>query len=124
MGSIGRRLQGLEEIDRKRATPEIRQAWNCLSDEECALILAPYHFNRDATPEESAAQSQARVAMPEALIACAIGYREDLSEEEVSRGLRGVSAPLLERRRGWLLAQLHRLSEKGRYEPKEEARAP
>ena len=108
-----RRLQGLEEVDRERATAEIRQAWDSLSDEDCALILAPYHFKRDPTPEESAAESQARAAMPEALLARAIGYREALSEEEVSRRLRGVTTPVLERRRALLLAQLHRLSEEG-----------
>lgn len=113
MGSIGRRLQGLEEIDRERATAEIRRVWGCLSDEDWALILAPYHFRRDPTPEESAAENQARAAMPEALIARAIGYREDLSEEEVSRRLRGVAAPVLARRRVGLLAQLNRLSEEG-----------
>ena len=99
--------------DRERATAEIRRAWDRLSDEECALILASYHFKREPTLGERAAESQARATMPDALIARAIGYRESLSAEEVARRLRVVIDPVLERRRGRLLNQLRSLEGEG-----------
>jgi hypothetical protein len=106
VGSITRRLQTLEESSREQATAEVRRAWDRTPDKEVALILAPFHFGRDPTPEEAAAQEQAREVMPEALIARAIGYSEDLAEEEVSRRLGEMMDPVLQTRRGRLLRRL------------------
>lgn len=111
MGSITRRLKALEEHDRERATDEVRRAWMRLSDEELALIFAPFHFNRESTPEEAIAQKESRKTMPESLIARAIGYREDLSEAEVSRRLGEVTDPVLRTRRHGLLRQLETFTE-------------
>ena len=106
MGSINRRLQTLEENSREQATAEVRRAWDRTPDKEVALILAPFHFGRDPTLEEAAAQEQAQEAMPEALIARAVGYSEDLPEEEVSRRLGEVIDTVLASRRVRLLRTL------------------
>lgn len=113
MGSITRRLQTLEDRSREQAVAEIRQAWESLSDEQMVLVLAPFHFGREPTPEEAAVEEQCREVMPESLIARAIGYSEALSEEEVSRRLKEVTEPILRTRRSGLLRQLQSLEEAG-----------
>jgi hypothetical protein len=109
VGRITRRLEDLEHRSREQAKVEIRQAWDRLSDEELALILAPFHFGREPTSEEAAARSSFEGGISEALIARAIAYREDLAEEEVSHRLGEVMHPVLERRRGRILDQLRSL---------------
>ncbi len=47
MASITRRLQTLEDHSREQAMAEIRRAWDRLSDEEMALVVAPFHFGRE-----------------------------------------------------------------------------
>lgn len=111
MGSITRRLRTLEENSREQAAAEIRRAWDRCSDDELALVLAPFHFGRDPTPKEAAAQEAFREAMPEVLVAHAIGYSEDLAEEEVSRRLGEVIDPVLRSRRGRLLQRLRERGE-------------
>jgi hypothetical protein len=113
MGSITRRLRQLEERNREQATAEIRRAWDRCSDEELAVILAPFHFGREPMPEEAAAEAEFRAAVPEALIARAIGPPEDLPEEEVSRRLGEVVDPVLRPRRSRLLRQLGELEREG-----------
>jgi hypothetical protein len=92
---------------------EIRRAWDRLPDEEIALVVAPLHFGREPTPEEAKAQKGSREAMPESLIARAIGCSEEMAEEEVSRRLREVTDPVLRTRRQGLLRQLQTFTEAG-----------
>lgn len=99
MGSIGRRLERLEDRDRETAAAEVRRAWDRLSDEEMALVLGPYRHGREPTAEESAAEERFRRAVPEALIARAIGYSEEMADTGVSRRLQELIAPVIERRR-------------------------
>jgi hypothetical protein len=103
---VERRLEDLEEIDRERATAEVRRAWDRLSDEELALVLAPYYFDRDPTPEEGAAEALISATVSEDLIARSIGYRVGLSDEEISRRLREVTDPIMKRRRCRLMSRL------------------
>ncbi|MEJ7815479.1 MAG: hypothetical protein WKF53_09930 [Rubrobacter sp.] len=111
MGSIGSRLRTLEDHSREQAAAEVRRAWEELTDDRMALVLAPFHFRREPTPEEAAAEEEFREAVPELLIVSAIGYREDLAEEEVSRRLREMIDPVLQPRRGRLLRELQSLEE-------------
>jgi hypothetical protein len=113
MGSVTRRLQALEDCSREQAAAQIRQAWDRLSDEEMALILAPGHFGREPTPKEARAQKESREAMPQSLIAHAIGYQEEMPGEEVSRRLKEVTDPVLKTRRHGLLRQLQSFAEDG-----------
>ncbi len=113
MGRIARRLQALEGRDRNHAAAAIRRAWERLSDEDVSLILAPFHFGRDPTLEEAAAAEGFREVVPEALIARAIGYSEKLADDEVSRRLREVLAPVPRLRRGRLLRQFGAPEEAG-----------
>lgn len=113
MGSVTRRLQALEDCSREQAAAQIRQAWDRLSDEEMALILAPGHFGREPTPKEARAQKESREAIPESLIAHAIGHREDMVEDEVFRRLGEVTDPVLQTRRRGLLRQLQTFTEAG-----------
>lgn len=113
---ITRRVRMLENQSREQAVAEIRRAWDRLTDAELVLLLAPYHFGREPTPEEAETEEEFRGVVPNSLIAHAIGYSETLSEEEASRRLREVTAPIHERvqaRRGRLLQQLQSLEEAG-----------
>lgn len=116
MGSVSRRLQALENQSREQAVAEIRRAWDRLTDAELVLLLAPFHFGREPTLEESAAEAGFREAVPEDLIARAVAYSETLPHEEVSRRLREVTAPVRKRvqaRRDRLLQQLQSLEKAG-----------
>lgn len=97
MGSIARRLNTLEDRDRAQAAAEVRRAWENLSDEGYLLVLAPFYFGREPTPEETAAEEKFREMVPEPLIARAIGHRPDLAEEELSRRMAELLGPVLKR---------------------------
>jgi hypothetical protein len=99
MGSITNRLRALEERGRGWATDEVRRAWMRLSDEEMALILAPFHFGRPPTPEELAARTRFQEAVPETLIARAIAFTGEMSADEVGHRLQELLDPVLARRR-------------------------
>ncbi len=86
MGSVGKRLLRLEELSRERAIAQLRGAWASLTDEEIALVLAPYSDGRRTpTPEERAVAEKMRAFAPEELIASAIGLTERMGTEEVDR---------------------------------------
>ncbi len=114
MGSVGRRLEALEGHSRAQATAEVRRAWEGLTDGELALILAPFYFGREPTPEEKAAEEKANEMMPEGRIKQAVGYFEEMGEEELSRRMRELVDPVLSRRRDGLRHQLARSMEGGR----------
>lgn len=109
MGNITRRLKALEEHSRKQAAAEYVRAWERLTDQELALLIAPGHFERKPTSKEAAVEEAFLETMPEFLMAWAIGYSEDLNEEEVSRRLDNLQGPVIERRRSEVLAQLRTL---------------
>lgn len=113
MGNITRRLQTLEDHSREQAVAQIHRAWDRLSDEEVALILAPFHFGWEPTPEEAIAEEESRRTIPESLIARAIGYSEEMAKEEVSRRLKELTDPVLRTRRQGLLRQLQSFTEAG-----------
>ncbi len=113
MGSIESRLRRLEDRSRERAAAVVRRAWEGLTDEEVALILSPLYFGREPAPEEAATEEKFRAAVPETLIARAIGYREGLTEEEVSRRLRELTTPVLRPHRSRLLRELRSLEQEG-----------
>lgn len=92
---------------------EIRGAWDRLLDEEMALVVAPFHFGREPKPEETAMEEEFRQAVPQSLVAWAIGYSEEMAEEEVSRRLKEVTDPVLRTRRQGLLRQLQSFTEAG-----------
>jgi len=76
----------LEEVSRERATSRLRQAWASLTDEEVAVVLAPYAEwvqYGEPTEEEKEVRGKARDAMPEELIATAIGFTERMESEEI-----------------------------------------
>ncbi len=106
MGRIETRLRTLEDHARERAAAVVRRAYESLTTPEVALILAPFYFGREPAPEETTAAEEFQKAVPEALIARAIGYREDLAEEEVSRRLGELITPVLRPRRDRLLREL------------------
>jgi hypothetical protein len=108
---LERRLGNLEGIDRQSAAAEIRRAWDRLSDQEIALVLAPYHFEREPTLEEQAAEASFSATVLEALVARSIGYRDGLSDEEVSRRLREVTDPITKRRRARIMSYFQALEE-------------
>lgn len=88
MGSVSKRLDRLEENSRDRAATELRRAWASLTDKEVADLLAPYadwtsvsHPN----PQGRVLEKRARAAMPEELIARAIGLTEGMESEEIDR---------------------------------------
>ena len=86
MGGVSRRLERLEDFARDRAVGELRRAWASLTDEEVALVMAPYADGiREPTPEERKIEEKARAAMPEELIARAIGLTERMESEEMDR---------------------------------------
>jgi hypothetical protein len=110
LGRIGTRLARLEDSSREHAVAELRRAWVSLTDEEIALILAPY-LQPEMRPEggldEEGAVEKARVAFSDELIAAAIGLTERMSLEERDRRMKTLSQRLgvLERgvdiRRHW-----------------------
>ncbi len=100
------RLRALEERDREQATAEVRRAWERLSDEEMALLLEPFHLSQEPTLTQAAAQAEFRETVPEALIARAIGYTEEMSGDEVGRRVQELLAPAIERRRPALSRRL------------------
>jgi hypothetical protein len=86
MAGVGKRLSWLEELSHERATARLREAWASLSDREVALMMAPYVDGiREPTPQEREVEEKARAAIPEGLIAMAIGLKNGMEEEEVNR---------------------------------------
>jgi hypothetical protein len=86
VAGVGKRLACLEELSREVAVAELRQAWANLTDEEVALVMAPYaDCVREPTPKEREVEEKAWAAMPEQLIATAIGLIERMEPEEVRR---------------------------------------
>ena len=88
MGSVSRRLAKLEEVSQDRATAELRRAWASLTDEEVATVLAPHAkwtHTGEPTEEEKELRERTRAAMPEELIAAAIGLTESMEPEEIDR---------------------------------------
>jgi hypothetical protein len=110
MGNLGRRLDALEGHSRAQAAAEVRRAWETLTDEEWALILAPFYFGRAPTPQESAAEASFLREVPEALIARAVGYfGEEMAEEELDRRVDELLDPVLSHRRTGVRHQLARM---------------
>lgn len=91
MGSVNSRLARLEEVSRDRAVAELCRAWAGLTDKEVATVLTPYaewaHTGLP-TEEETEVRERVRVAMPEELIALAIGLTEHMETEEIDRRIR------------------------------------
>lgn len=86
MGGVSRRLERLEDLARDRAVGELRRAWASLTDEEVALVMAPYADGiREPTPKEREMEEKVRVSMPEELIAQALGLTERMESEEIDR---------------------------------------
>jgi hypothetical protein len=76
----------LEDLSRESAVAELRRAWASFTDQEVALMMVPYANGiREPTPEESEVEERARAAMPEELIARAIGLKDGAGDEEVDR---------------------------------------
>lgn len=93
MGSVGKRLEKLEDLSRDRAVGELRRAWASLTDEEVAELLSPYADwtpNSEPNPEERELEKRARGAMPEELIARAIGLKDGMETEEVDRRIHSL----------------------------------
>lgn len=83
--SVSRRLALHEEVSRDRARDELRRAWDSLTDREVAELLSPYADwapNSEPNPEERELEKRTRAAMPEELIARAIGLTERMDPEE------------------------------------------
>ncbi len=101
MGSLGRRLEALEERRRAEAVGEVAAIFKQLTDEEIALSVAGGEAKRDGrepSDEEIAAGRRAEEMGAEELIAAAIGFTERLGEEEVGRRISAMArevAPLL-----------------------------
>jgi hypothetical protein len=88
MGSVSWRLAQLEELSRERARSFLRQAWGSLADEEAAFLLASYAEwvpDEEPTSEEQEVRKKTRAAMPEELIAQAIGLTDLIKPEEIDR---------------------------------------
>jgi hypothetical protein len=86
LGSLESRLTRLEDRSRERAAVQIARAWAGLTDKEIALMLAPYVDGiREPTPEQREVEERMRAATPEELIHKAIGFEEDMGQEEVNR---------------------------------------
>jgi hypothetical protein len=97
VGSVTGRLERLEEASRDRAVDELRRAWASFTDEEVAELLAPYADwvpNSEPNPEERELEKRARAAMPEELIARAIGLKNGMEDEEVDRRIRSLNREL------------------------------
>jgi hypothetical protein len=85
---VSRRLERLEEASQDWARAELRRAWNGLTDEEVAELLSPYADwtpNSVPIPKERELEKRMRAAMPEELIARAIGRTERMDQEEEDR---------------------------------------
>jgi hypothetical protein len=85
---VSRRLERLEEDSQDRAAAELRRAWASLTDKEVAELLAPYADwipNKEANLKERELEKRMRAAMPEELIARAIGLTEGMESEEIDR---------------------------------------
>jgi hypothetical protein len=81
-------LEKLEGRSREEATARLREAWAALTDQEIAELLFPYTDwvpNSEPNPEERELEKRARDAMPEELIAAAIGLKEGMESEEIDR---------------------------------------
>jgi hypothetical protein len=91
MGAVERRLEKLEGRSREDAVTELRRAWASFTDEEVATVLAPYaewaHVV-ESTGEVEELRERTRAAMPEELIARAIGLTESMETEEIDRRIR------------------------------------
>lgn len=88
MGGVSRRLARIEEASQDRARAELYQAWAGLADREIATVLAPYAEwakTSEPTEEARAVWEKTRAAMPEELIARAIGLTERMDLEEIDR---------------------------------------
>jgi hypothetical protein len=97
MGAIERRLEKLEDSSRELAVAELQRAWAALTDEEVAELFVPYADwtpNSEPNPEERELEKRARAAMPEELIARAIGLTERMESEEVDRRIRFLNREL------------------------------
>jgi hypothetical protein len=85
VGSLETRLARLEARSRERAAAQIARAWVQLTDEEVALLLAPYADGvRQPTLEERQIDERLRALVPEELIHKAIGFENGMEDEEVS----------------------------------------
>jgi hypothetical protein len=67
----------------------LRRAWASLSDEELAIFLIPYakwlKEKGEPAPEWERIREKAQGAMPEELCARAIGFEEDMEQEEIDQ---------------------------------------
>ena len=89
--SVRRRLESLEGLARANAVDELRRAWASLTDEEAALVLAPYaDSRREPTPEESAIAEKMRASITEELVATAIGLEDGMESEEINRRMKAL----------------------------------
>ena len=91
MASISNRVARLEEASRESAVAELRRAWASLTNEEVALMLAPYvDGRREPTPEERAPAEKMRAVAPEETIAAAIGLEESMESEEIDNRMKAL----------------------------------
>jgi hypothetical protein len=108
MGGLGRRLERLEEASRGSAAARVRSAWGSLTDGEIAAPLAPYagaeelpdgtvRLSREPTPEGRAAEEKLKGAVPEGVLARAIGYSGSTTPEEAGRRLGALVGPAMPR---------------------------
>ncbi len=90
MRNVSRRLERLEEDAQDRARAELCRAWASLTDEEVAELLSPYADwtpNSESNPQEREVEKRVRAAIPEELIARAIGRIERMDSEEIDQRL-------------------------------------
>jgi hypothetical protein len=88
MGSIETRLTRLEDISQERAVAELCRIWGGMTDEEIAVFLVPYAEwvpDSEPTPKENEVSEKTQAAMPEELIARAIGFTEGMEDEEIDQ---------------------------------------
>jgi hypothetical protein len=93
LGGVSRRLAKLEEVSQDWAAAELRRGWANLTDWEGATILAPNAEGvktGEQTEEEKEVWEKARAAMPEELIARAIGLTERTNPEEIDRRIHSL----------------------------------
>ena len=86
MGGLGRRTEVLERRQKERAVERVRHFWRSLSIEECALRCAWVKAEvggLESPPDIRAVVDRERAEMDETL-RTAIGWREDMSGEEIS----------------------------------------
>jgi hypothetical protein len=88
MGSIETRLTRLEDISQERAVAELCRIWGGMTEEEIAVFLVPYAEwvpDSEPTPKENEVSEKTQAAMPEELVARAIGFTEGMEDEEIDR---------------------------------------